>query len=50
MKYAITYKQEGLETPIFNMTEDEVVETWISRNCDSYTHIVMDVESRRSNI
>lgn len=28
MKYAITYKQEGLETPVYNMTELEVLEAW----------------------
>jgi len=46
-KYAITFKQDGLETPEFNMTEDEVLEAWESGSYDSYNYTIMDSEGTR---
>lgn len=47
MEYAITLKQEGFETPEFNITEDEVLEAWESGSYDSYNYTIMDSEGVR---
>jgi len=41
-KYAITFKQEGFETPEFDMTEDEVLEVWENGLYDTYNYTIMD--------
>ena len=47
MKYTITYIQEGLETPVFNLTEDAVLEAWESDCCDNYNYVVMDSDGKK---
>ena len=47
VRYTITFKQEGLETPEFNMTEDEVLEAWESGCYDPYNYTIMDSEGTR---
>ena len=47
MKYTITYIQEGLETPVFNMTEDEVLEAWEKDGYDNYNYVVIDSEGKK---
>lgn len=46
-KYAITFRQEGLETPEFDMTEDEVLEAWKSGLYDTYNYTIMGSDGVR---
>jgi len=42
VRYTITFKQEGFETPEFDMTEDEVLEVWENGLYDTYNYTIMD--------